>query len=196
MANELVKYIPLETKLAVLDELFPARREAPALTRKEKKALALRERLNRELRECLGLNSVTGSGGGAVCTCGPGGVVDLPRVCAVHDKPYVARYVMGTDGRFRHAQTIKVTRALWRGQYEGNENRCRVPNADLDDECCAWCGAHGPGPVFCPTCNAEICYGLTAERYFRCRKSCKNEGRLGRPTATIQEGLRPEIGGE
>src|ERR1700679_3592275 len=98
--------MPLETKLAVLDELFPARRESPAL----------REHGNGNRRGALpGLR---------VCTCGAGGVVDLPRVCAVHDKPYVARYVMGADGRFRHGQTIKVTRALWRVQYEGNQNRC------------------------------------------------------------------------
>jgi hypothetical protein len=171
MANELVKYIPLETKLAVLDELFPARRQSPALTRKEEKTLA------------------------AACTCSPGGVVDLPRVCAVHDKPYVARYVMGADGRFRHGQTIKVTRALWRGQYEGNENRCVVDSTDIDDESCAWCGAHGRGGVLCPNCNAEVCRGRMADRYFRCRESCKGKGTAVR-AAWAREGLRPEIGGE
>src|ERR1035438_4122371 len=35
-------------------------------------------------------------------------VVDLPRICAVHDKPYAARYVAGADGRFHYSQTIRV----------------------------------------------------------------------------------------
>jgi hypothetical protein len=187
MANELVKYMPLETKLAVLDELFPARREPPALTRKEKKVL---ERFKRNVPDVLGLNSVNGA-----CTCGPGDVVDLPRVCAVHDKPYDARYIMGADGRFRHAQTIQLTRALWRGQYEGNENRCVVDTADIDDESCAWCGAHGRGGVLCPSCNAEVCRGRMAEKYFRCRASCPGKGTAVRRSWT-REGLRPEIGGE
>jgi hypothetical protein len=169
--------MPLETKLAVLDELFPARRQSPAL----------REHGNGNRGA-----SLPGLRGGV---SGGGGVVDLPRVCAVHDKPYVARYVMGADGRFRHAQTIKVTRALWRGQYEGNQNRCVVHSADIDDESCAWCGAHARGAVLCPECNAEVCRGRTVDNYFRCRASCQNEGMMVTGART-HEGLRPEIGGE
>ena len=179
MANELVKYMPLEVKLAVLDEVFLSRGQSPAL----------RNGGNNRGSDVAVYTC------GAVA-CGPGGVVDLPRVCALHDRPYVARYVMGADGRFRHGQTIKVTRALWRGEYEGNQNRYCVPHADIDDESCAWCGAHGRGSFLCPVCRTEVCRGRTADRYFRCRESCGYEAPLGPVKVRAHEGLRPEIGGE
>ncbi len=110
-----------------------------------------------------------------------GDVVDLPRICAVHDKPYVARYIAGRDGRFHHAQTFRVTQDLWEGQYQGNENVRPFPSGDLGDEGCPWCGAHSmgwTGPVNCTRCGAKVCFGRTAKNYFRCRPSCNEEGYL------------------
>ena len=110
-----------------------------------------------------------------------GEVVDLPRMCAVHDKPYVARYIMGADGRFHYAQSIKVTQDLWSEQYEGNENARSFPAEQLGDESCPWCGAHSVGwigPVNCTKCGAKVCFGRTAKNYFRCRPSCNSAGKL------------------
>jgi len=120
-----------------------------------------------------------------------GEVVDLPRVCAVHDKPYAARYVTGADGRFRYAQTIKVTEALYLEQYADSRNETRLVNsADLAEECCPWCGGHGFGSVRCGTCAREICYGKTTGRYFRCRDSCGGQGTMVTEFRT-NEGVRP-----
>jgi len=122
-----------------------------------------------------------------------GEVVDLPRMCAVHDKPYVARYVMSAGGRFHYAQTIKVTQDLWSEQYQGNENARSVPSTQLGDEGCPWCGAHSVGwigPVICSKCGAKVCFGRTARNYFRCRPSCNKEGYL-RPVDGRENGLVP-----
>lgn len=107
-----------------------------------------------------------------------GQVVDLPRICAVHDKLYAARYIRGADGRFRHAQSIKVTDALYLGQYADNPHRTLVPAGDLADETCPWCGASGFSSVRCGSCGKEICYGKTTGRFFRCRASCPGQGNM------------------
>ena len=118
-----------------------------------------------------------------------GVVVDLLRICAIHDKPYMARYVTGDDGRFRHAQTFRLTETLLDGQYNANERRV-IANADLAEESCPWCGGHGFGSVRCGKCGWEICYGKTTGRYFRCRDWCPGEGNII-PTDRPNEGLTP-----
>jgi hypothetical protein len=97
-------------------------------------------------------------------------VVDLARVCSVHDKPYAARYVLD-GGIWRYGQTIRVTQTLWRIQYAGNKDIVVVPIADLGDEECPWCGATGRGPASCPNpgCQREVCYGLSTFDRFACR---------------------------
>jgi hypothetical protein len=107
-----------------------------------------------------------------------GDVVDLPRVCAVHDKPYAARYVAGADGQFHYAQTIKVTEALYLEQYADSLPQRQLYGAELAEEFCPWCGGHGRGSVRCGSCGKEICYGKTAGRYFRCRDSCGGQGTM------------------
>lgn len=111
-------------------------------------------------------------------------IVDLARVCAVHDRPYAARY-QRIDGRFRLAQTFIVTDMMWQAQYSNQYDRkfARVSGRDLGDEHCPWCGAHStflghPGPVYCTECTARVCYGRTVDNYFRCRASCRCEGKL------------------
>ena len=111
---------------------------------------------------------------------GPGQIVDLPRICAVHDKAYAARYVRQHDGRFRLGCMIGVTEALYLRQYAGNGNAASVPNDDIAEETCPMCGACGHGSVLCGGCKAEVCFGRTAGRYFRCRPSCRGEGVMQR----------------
>jgi hypothetical protein len=43
-------------------------------------------------------------------------VLDLIRVCAVHDRPFAARYILNVDGIYRHQGTIRVTEKLYRLQ--------------------------------------------------------------------------------
>ena len=102
-------------------------------------------------------------------------VTDLPRVCAIHGKPWSARYVMGGNGRWKYAQSIAVTEFLYRSQYAGNE-RQTVPGDDIGDERCAWCGASGHGSVLCTGCGHEVCYGGTVWNEFRC--CCGHAGRI------------------
>lgn len=126
----------------------------------------------------------------AVASVSAGDPVDLPRICAVHDKPYAARYVMGADGRFRRGPMIEVTEPLYLRQYAGNAIRRRVPTSDIADETCPWCGASGFGAVLCTGCNFEICYGRTAGRFFRCRTSCGHAGNMAQLPRT-HEGVTP-----
>lgn len=120
-------------------------------------------------------------------------VIDLPRICAVHDMPYIARYVRGADDWLHHAQTIQVTRHLYRTQYEAAEGVI-VDAADLDEEACAWCGARGFGSLSCGKCKAEICYGrVTIEGFVRCRDSCGLARWMGKAVVRPHEGVRPRL---
>jgi hypothetical protein len=120
-----------------------------------------------------------------------GEVVDLPRMCAVHDKPYTARYVAGGDGCFHYAQTIRVTEALFLEQYADSVGQTRLLQGnELAEEFCPWCGAHGCGSVRCGSCGKEVCYGKTVGRYFRCRDSCGGQGTMV-PEARTHQGVTP-----
>jgi hypothetical protein len=98
-------------------------------------------------------------------------VIDLPRICAVHERPYSSRYVRKVSGIYIYSQPIKVTQFLWEGQYDGNEEIRKIPPDQLGQEICAWCGAHGHGSVICYKCRKEVCYG-------RCEG--KTDGKIGR----------------
>jgi hypothetical protein len=100
-------------------------------------------------------------------------MVDLPRICAVHDRPYAARYIQGTDRVFRRGPMIEVTEELYVRQYARGQ-RLDLPAEDIRfvEETCPWCGASGIGAVLCGGCWMEICYGKMAGRFFRCRPSC------------------------
>jgi hypothetical protein len=120
------------------------------------------------------------------------GVADLLRVCAVHDRPWAARYVVGAGGVFRYADSIAITETLFRRQYAGGK-RLVVPSSSIGEETCAWCGVSRLGAVYCPACKSFVCYGRTVVREFRCRPSCGNAGML-QPTDVTHEGIVPEIG--
>jgi hypothetical protein len=121
-----------------------------------------------------------------------GAIIDLPRICAVHNKPYASRYIRDAKGRFRYAQAIRITDRLC-DQYEVNLNDVRVmPREDCQDETCPWCGAYGFGSILCGLCRTEICYGRTNGRYFRCRPSCGEEGTMEAAKKTMR-GLSPSL---
>lgn len=120
-------------------------------------------------------------------------VVDLQRACAVHDKPYTSRYVRGRDGRYRYAQSIRVTESLYRAQYAESE-RLTVDGGFAGEETSPWCGASGYGAVRCTGCGTDVCYGKTVAGYFRCRRSCGHEGKL--VSGSFKHlGMRPDAGG-
>lgn len=122
------------------------------------------------------------------------GIVDLLRFCAVHDKPWAARYAADAAGVFRYADSIAITETLFRRQYTGSK-RVIVPSSSIGEEVCSWCGVsrNTPGAVYCPACRSFICYGRTVMKEFRCRPSCGNAGRL-QPTEVTEEGIVPEVG--
>jgi hypothetical protein len=170
MANEIQKWIPMEVRIAELRRFQQARR----LIETPPPVTSLK--------------------------CNPGEVVDLLRFCALHDRPYVARYIQGGEGSYRFSQAIQVTRRSHRDQYERNAQSLLVNSRDLTgDEVCAWCRARGEElgfskSIWCGNCHCQICFGrTTADGYFHCRTSCGSEGQLGRPTDRPQQGFRPEI---
>jgi hypothetical protein len=109
-------------------------------------------------------------------------VIDLPRICAVHDRPYSSRYIHKVSGIYVYCQPIKVTRFLWEWQYQGNPEITKITEDQLGEEICAWCGAHGPGSVICYKCRKEVCYGRcegkTDGKIGRCRLSCGGWGTI------------------
>jgi hypothetical protein len=132
--------------------------------------------------------------------CRSGEVVDLLRVCAVHDRPYIARYIKAPDGRYHYSQTIQVTNRSHREQYKATSTGILVASTDLvGEESCAWCRARGDEvggskSVLCHGCHVEICFGrTTADGYFHCRPNCGSHGQLGRPIHRPQQGFRPEV---
>lgn len=118
-------------------------------------------------------------------------VVDLPRICALHNRFYVARYIREGNGKWKHAQTIRVTEILYHLQYQGNGSGACVEGS-LSDETCPWCGASGFGAVLCSKCHSEICYGLTTLGYFRCRRGCPGKGWIKR-LPRIERGAVPRL---
>jgi hypothetical protein len=127
-----------------------------------------------------------------------GSIVDLPRVCAVLDRPYAARYIM-VNGIFRLQDTLEVPESVYRNLYLNNDNVEAVPLRDLGCETCSVCGARqNPnwcGPVKCNRCHAFTCYGRTVDDYHRCRPSCGAEGQLTRGEGKSHNGLAPRTGG-
>lgn len=120
-----------------------------------------------------------------------GEVRDVVRICAIHDKPWAARYVAGADGRFLYSQSIKITQALYLEQYADSNGDVRLLHShELAEEFCAWCGGHGHGSVRCGTCGQEVCHGKVVGRYFRCRDSCGGQGTMS-PQARTHAGVTP-----
>ena len=110
-------------------------------------------------------------------------VLDLPRMCGLHDRPWGARYLWGDDGRWHYAQSIIVTESLYRTQYARNETGV-VSAAELGEETCPHCGARDRGGIHCRSCGHQVCTGRSVWEvrlgclYFRCRNSCGEAGEV------------------
>jgi hypothetical protein len=132
-----------------------------------------------------------------------GQVVDVERVCAVHDKPFIASYVRGADGPLRFTKSFKVkAEAGGNGSASGTSLQSIPPREFSHEgpgEICAWCGA-GPGflsgrrfsAVACSQCGGAVCVGRTEDRFFRCRASCGGAGWLGDEAVESKGSTRKE----
>ena len=101
-------------------------------------------------------------------------IVDVPRICTVVRRPYVARYVL-SGGHFRYAQGIRHIQGLNAVKYESGV-AATISWNDIGEEMCPWCHAVGWGAIRCGECTAFVCYGRTVGDWFKC--CCGNEGRL------------------
>lgn len=124
---------------------------------------------------------------------GAGAVLDLPRVCAVHDRLYVSRYVQAVDGFYHYGQGIRITTKSSDQYGSDAQDPGSLPSTDLEDETCPWCGASGLGAILCGVCKAEVCYGRTiSQTFFHCRETCPGSGRLVSASRSTP-GLRPQL---
>jgi hypothetical protein len=120
-----------------------------------------------------------------------GETYELPRVCAMFDKPYLARVIRGADGLFRLADIVKVEGGAGAGKGSAAPKAVTLKSSEISKDRqpsrCPWCGAKSV--VFCYACNAWVCRGKTSKRngedYFRCRASCGNEA----PITEIRDGF-------
>jgi hypothetical protein len=119
-------------------------------------------------------------------------VIDVPRYCAAHGQPYIARYVR-VSGHFCYAQSIRYKASL-EDQYTSTMTRAALlPSEAFGEETCPWCGATGFGAILCNGCNRFMCWGTTANRYFRCSSLCGRKGYLTDFDVPHLAGLSPGI---
>ncbi len=130
------------------------------------------------------------SGARSITPASSGETYDLPRVCAMFDKPYLARYTRGAGGLFRLAETVKLESAGAVGQTGGQKSVTLAfaeISEDSPQERCPWCGLKG-ALIICSKCDCWVCRSQVTKRgkdeYFRCRKSCGAEGIL---SARVEE---------
>jgi len=138
----------------------------------------------------------------------PGEIFDEPRVCAVHDKPYLVSYVRGANGLFAFSKTIKLTPEPRTGKSSGpGASMKTLPDDQIDQNGpkseCPWCGATSipwqgrrATCIHCgggDGCGAMVCVGrTTAEGFFRCRDSCGVSGPVGNHWVSAQGSTRKE----
>jgi hypothetical protein len=184
MANEIVRYnpnnrglVPTDNSRRVMNEALERLRRADGLVLPKPKTELVVQKQNPA----------------PVIARANGEVIDLPRICAVHDRYYVARYIRDSKGQITFAQTIRMVESL-RDQYEGSRNGIKtLSTGQLHDESCPWCGAHGYGAVKCGKCHAEVCFGRTDTKdNFRCTDRCGGGGKMVAEDR-IQKGLAPAI---
>lgn len=131
------------------------------------------------------MNERLESGARSITPASSGETYELPRVCAMFDKPYLARYVRGAGGLFRLSETVKLESAgAAVGQTIGQKSVTLTfaeISKDSPQERCPWCGVKG-ALIICSKCNCWVCRSQVTKRgkdeLFRCRKSCGLEGIL------------------
>ena len=132
-----------------------------------------------------------------------GETYELPRVCAMFDKPYLARYTRGAGGLFRLTETEKLESKAGTGKGSAAPKAVTLKFSDIAKDSpparCPWCGAKG-GVVICYGCNAWVCRGKISKRdgedYFRCRASCGIESLIGTTDAGFEGAKREAAAAE
>ena len=131
-------------------------------------------------------------------------VIDVMRVCSVHDRPFAARYIINDDGVYRHQGTIRITERLYRLQYQRHAGTALVPACYVVEEECPWCGARSPEEIFCTYCLSYVCWGrygfgrADSDRSSvlakgACRESCGYRGGLVNGRHTPFYGVHPQL---
>jgi hypothetical protein len=123
-------------------------------------------------------------------------VIELPRVCGMFDKPWIARYVRGERGLFRLMDTAKPDSSEVRGKGSAAAKDVTLKTSqitrDSEQERCPWCGVKG-ALILCEACSSWVCRSQVTERngenYFRCRASCGSEGGL----TPVTEGFKGHV---
>jgi hypothetical protein len=128
---------------------------------------------------------VRSRGGNSTVPMERGSVIDLPRVCAVHDQLWCARYIRRSSKPFEYSLSVHASERLRQIQYAADNARVLPAGFRTGIEECPWCGAFTPdgsmGAAFCYKCKARVCYGRTSRSgYIYCRASCGSEGQLMR----------------
>jgi hypothetical protein len=131
----------------------------------------------------------------APVTTGANEVIELPRVCGMFDKPWIARYVRGERGLFRLMDTAKPESDAGRGKGSAAKDvtlKTSQIARESEQERCPWCGVKG-APILCEACSSWVCRSQVSERdggkYFRCRASCGSEGGL----IPVTEGFKGRV---
>lgn len=133
-------------------------------------------------------------------------IVDLLRICAVYDKPYITTVERGPNGWWRLLKTTRTNGEAGINGPPGDATQLIFDPAS-PREACAWCGTPSRGPetpggelvaVKCIKCGDAICLGRMEGMLFHCRESCgaagevsgriKIEGTPRREAATRAEG--------
>jgi hypothetical protein len=133
------------------------------------------------------------SSGRAASLAGPGHpatsaeVYDCPRVCAMFDKPYIARYQRRADSRFQLVGTLKSepTGGAAKGNPASVSLRFDRIDVTSSQERCAWCGSKGI--VHCGGCGRFLCRAHVSKRdegvYLRCK--CGHAGPINSTVETF-----------
>lgn len=111
-----------------------------------------------------------------------GDFYDCLRVCAMFDKPYIARYERKAGKLYQFVGTFKdKTKA---GTGKGKPSTVVLDfdyiRALVRKERCAWCGVKSV--VLCGSCSWIVCQARVTKRdggqHFQCRKGCGGEGMI------------------
>lgn len=131
------------------------------------------------------------------------GVVDVVHLCAVHGKPYIARYARNDDtGFFSYVTSIRPP-APNSNQLPGPSIPAREIQLDRRSlpQTCAWCGSGARrwktstiSEIHCGRCEFWVCTGRFTDGRFRCSDRCGNSGELSGESTPLS-GV-PHTGGE
>jgi len=140
-----------------------------------------------------------------------GEIVEIERVCAVHDKKYLALYVRNANGHglYTFLKSIPISASSSGGNVGAAKRVVTLEWTMMDPgswEKCAWCGTASQfmfgrwvNAVQCGACRAYVCLGQTVGTYFRCRESCGAAGEVGKrwvdSAGTTRKDAKPQPSG-